>query len=137
MRAIVALISAAAFLLHLGLGCCEHHSHALEGTRGRQLISHVANDHGHLHDPGSLPARPETPQHPGDSHDDCHESHSTFVLAGNPPIVKVLSSESTPPVRVDLIAPPGASLSTNWLVETGDLLPLSVRLHLMNQVMLI
>ena len=134
MRQLISLITTAAFLLHLGLGCGAHHAHAAGATAC--ALPTLPADHGHC--PGHDHSVPdsETPEHPG-SHDDCHETHCTFLVAGKTTVVPDTLVTALPPVAFDTVLAQTASSSANWLRDTGDHLRLPVRLHLFHQVLLI
>lgn len=140
MRPFVSLITAAAILLHLGLGCCSHHTHASGGNECVILTSlaDTAADHGHSHGHDHPVPDSNAPECPGDSHNDCHESHCTFLVTGKTTIVlATLVVALTPSALDDVIAQAGSSSSTDWIRDTGDHLRLPVRLHLLLQVLLI
>jgi hypothetical protein len=137
MRAAISLITATAFWLHILLGCCAHHAHAVDGSTRAfpfSLAEEVA-DHGHSH--GHSVPDSDTPQHPRGSHDDCHESHCTFLVTGTTTVVKDPLVAALPAVTFGAVVAQAASSSIHWILDTGDHLRLPVRLHLFNQVLLI
>lgn len=139
MRPFVAFLTAVAFLLHLGLGCCAHHTHGSGGTERvvptpqADVATHHGHSHGHDH---SVPDS-NAPEHPGDSHSDCHQNHCTFLVTGKTTIVPDTLVTALPPVAHAAVVAQRASSSANWIRDTGDHLQLPVRLHLLKQVMLI
>jgi hypothetical protein len=138
MQSVVALLTAAAFTLHFTLGCCAHHGHGAVGAHSAAQKAHVHRDHNHGHSHGHQHSAPESEpaQHPGGSHDDCHENHCTFLAAGKFTVVLETLSTMQPAVTLDVAFPPIASSSTSWLSDMGDQLRLPVRLHLFHQVLL-
>lgn len=139
MRPLVSLISVAAFLLHMSLGCCAHHSHA--GEEGlcafRSIPTQTVADHGHTHGHDHSTPESEVPQQPKDSHDDCHESHCSFLVSGKMTVDPDTLETALPPLALDAVVAQSAAISPGWKRDTGNHLRLSVRLHLFNQVLLI
>jgi hypothetical protein len=141
MRPLVSLISVAAFLLHLGLGCCAHHAHG--GGEGpcefRTSSTESGANHGHSHDHSHDHSAPDSnsPEHPGDSHNDCHESHCFFLVSGKTTVHPDTLIAALPPLTLDASIKQSVVPSANWRRDTGDHLQLPVRLHLFHQVMLI
>ncbi len=138
MRPAISLLTAAAVWVHLLLGCCSHHAH---GADGNSFTFHhaeplAAEGHGHSHDHEHSGPESEEPQCPDNHHEDCHESHCTFLLAGKT-TVAADSMVAPLPAAADLAIPQTASSASTWLRDTGDHLRLPVRLHLFYQVLLI
>jgi len=82
MRSIVSLITAFSVVLHLWLGCCAHHTHDAGGELQRQasvIAPHVHHGHGHHHEHEPSSSAPASSSQPADSHNDCHETHCSFL----------------------------------------------------------
>lgn len=137
MRSIISLITGAAFWLHVLLGCCAHHAHAADKIVCPNPASAESVGHGHLHVHDHSTPDSETPDHPGGSHDDCHESHCAFLVTGKTTIVLDTLVATLSAVPFDTVVAQTASPSVNWVCDTEDHLRLPVRLHLFNQVLLI
>ena len=140
MRPLISLITAAAVLLHLGLGCCAHHTHASAGNECviPASLADAAADHGHTHGHDHSVPDSNAPECPSDSHDGCHESHCSFLVTGKTTIALDTLVTALTPSTLDTVFPQaGTSSSTDWVSDTGDHLRLPVRLHLLNQVLLI
>ncbi len=148
MRTIITLIAAAAFVLHLTLGCCAHHAHAVEGSVCSEHASTVHHNHGckghggnshshgsHDHDsqpPADGPADEECPGH------HCNAGHCAFMAAGKTVIAKdtylaVLPLFVAAPLTHVSISPRISATISN----SGRLIAPPVRTHLFNQVLLI
>ena len=139
MRPFVSFLTAVTFVLHLGLGCCAHHTHGSGGneraipTPPADVVTHHGHSHGHDH---SVPDS-NAPEHPGDSHSDCHQNHCTFLVTGKTTIVPDTLVAALLAATPDAVVAQISSSSANWIRDTGDHLQLPVRLHLLKQVMLI
>ena len=139
MRPFVAFLTAVAFLLHLGLGCCAHHTHGSGGNE-RAIPTPQADataEHGHSHGHDHSVPDSNAPECPGDSHDDCHQNHCSFLVTGKTTVTPDTLVTALPPAAHDAVVAQRASSSANWIRDTGDHLQLPVRLHLFNQVLLI
>lgn len=97
----------------------------------------AATDHGHSHGHDHSVPDSNAPGRPGDSHDDCHQNHCTFLVTGKTTIVPDTLVTALPPVAHAAVVAQRASSSASWICDTGDHLQLPVRLHLFNQVLLI
>ena len=139
MRPFVSFLTAVTFVLHLGLGCCAHHTHGSGGneraipTPPADVVTHHGHSHGHDH---SVPDS-NAPEHPGDSPSDCHQCHCTFLVTGKTTVVADTLVMALPAATRDEVVAQISSSSANWIRDTGDHLRLPVRLHLFNQVLLI
>jgi hypothetical protein len=149
MRLLVTLIAVAAFWLHMLLGCCAHHSHAATGkicalasTSADDAIDH-GHTHGHEHEAtGDGASDAHAPQHSdepcGDHpHNDCHETHCSFIAAGKTIIALDLLVVDLPTLASDAAIAQAAAASYRWIGDSGDHSRLPVRLHLFHQVLLI
>ncbi len=143
MRAIVTLITGAAFMLHFTLGCCAHHAHAAEGTFCSEHDQVAVQDHDcHGHDGHDHESPGSGDQSPGDSKSDCPDKHCNdaqcvFMAAGKTVVAKAAFMAVLPLVlaQPDLFA---ASLPhVTAAIDSGGLIALPVRMHLFNQVLLI
>ena len=139
MRPLTSLITAAAFLLHLGLGCGAHHEHGATRILCTQSVAPIKAPchHGHSHEDERSSPDSDAPEHPGESHDDCHETHCTFLVTGKTTVLPDTLVTALPSIVLDAAVTRTASSSVNWMRDTGDHLHLPVRLHLFNQVLLI
>ena len=140
MRALLSLITVAACFLHLGLDCGAHHGHEFGGSHGSIPISlnSQAADLGHSLGPHHTPADSEAPSHPEGSHDDGHEGHCNLLMTGTTRVlVQDTQVAALPPVFLDAVVAQTATVSVNWMRDTGDYLQLPVRLHLLHQILLI
>ena len=130
MRASINLVSVAAFLLHLALGCCAHHVHA-----DQRVVGHVA--HGANRNEIESTGTPLA-QLPGDCPaSKCDVAHCAFLTAGkavahNPVLPKLFACAAHDPVRAALLA--HASFPQ---LDFNEPPALSVRRHLLHQVFLI
>jgi len=138
MRPAISLLTAAAVWVHLLLGCCSHHAHGAAEDHCISLDVELlaAEHHGHSHGHEHPTPEPRESPTPGQHHNDCHESHCSFVLAA-----KTKVSPDTLVVALGVaaqnVSPQVATTSSNWRRDTGDHLQLPVRLHLFNRVLLI
>lgn len=124
------LVTAAFFVTHLMLGCCAHHSHAAEG-QSLPLASHGAV----LADGQCIEGHdgPADPSHRGPS--DCRGGSCSFLRPS--PTVADSPIHSLPAVCVPLLhAQSLGKVRAEQQPATGGAL-LSVRLHLVHQVLLI
>lgn len=138
MRAAISVITAATFWLHILLGCCAHHAHGAESDiRALAAVPIHEPHHGHSHGHDHSAPVSETPQHPGGSHDDCHENHCDFLLTGKTTAAVDALVSALPAVAQQTVVSQTAPSWNTWTQDTGDHLRLPVRLHLFNQVLLI
>ena len=78
MRSVVSLLSAAAILLHLVLGCCAHHAHATEnGDCANHSLAKQTCSHHHHQD--SQPENTDSGKPHNSPHNDCHEGGCVFL----------------------------------------------------------
>jgi len=143
MRTIVALITAAAFVLHFALGCCAHHAHAAEAANCSHHSNVVVGHHGcHDHD-GHSHDSPESSDQSPDGSDSkcpsqhCNDGHCVFMAAGKTVVAKAAFTAALPlciaePASVESISSLAAAA-----IDSGGLIALPVRTHLFNQVLLI
>jgi hypothetical protein len=141
MQLFATLLTAAAFLLHMGLGCCAHHVHAAEGSAhvrdaGAKVHGHLCHGH-HGHDHQSPAPGDQSPDHSdsGLPDSDCNHCHCVFLAAGKTVVAKAVFLSAMPLC----IAEPASRESVPALVaalDSGGLIPLPVRPHLLNQVQL-
>jgi hypothetical protein len=135
MRPIVSFISAAAFLLHMWLGCCAHHAHACEGS-ACPPHSVEAVDHSHAdHDHGVNSPCEQSPTDSPCPAERCDGSQCVFVSVGK----TELPQDSTIALLPVLSSTACAGLCTAHavsVIDTGGLIALPVRIHLFNQVLL-
>ena len=138
MRPVISLITAAACLLHFGLGCCAHHAHAGDDHVCECSVSHGQDeDHCHSHEHDHDTPADTTPDEPADHHGDCHETHCTFLVTGKTTIAPELLSAPLLFATLDAVVATADSTPAIWQRDTGDPLWLPVRLHLLHQVLLI
>lgn len=134
MRTLITIISFAAFLLHLTLGCCWHHEHAAV-----DLIPTAANPVGHHHPHGAShhhhhDEESEVPAEPQPGHDDCHESHCVCQVIS--PVSLEVDSSSIAWVMPVLLVADSVSHSRAYsfaLMNSSRFSTLPVRLHLWQQ----
>ena len=136
MRSLITLITAAAFLLHFTLGCCAHHAHAAEGAAcsGHGIVAD--HDHeGHDHD-----SQEPCEQSPGDREcpgEHCNDGHCVFMADGK--TVEVQDSFNA--VLPLFVAEPASNAPISGIaaaaIDSGGLIALPVRTHLLNQILLI
>ena len=140
MRPIVSLITALAVNLHLVLGCCAHHAHGKEGVpcqrheHGQRPVRSGCNHAHHgSHDHAAPPTNSADPILP--THNDCHESHCTFMLAAvktfSPDLVVAFVDLPVGPTASELAPLRGVSPR-----DRGDPFELAVRTHLLHQNLL-
>jgi hypothetical protein len=140
MRNLISVVTAAAFLFHLGVGCCVHHAHAAgtEQTECAQAVSscfplgHNKDAHQTDADP---PVRPC--EHSDPDGDTCHAGHCVFLTA-----VKITLSKLSATTWMAAVVPVNASkviplpfLSLDSVSQASP--PLPVRLHLLHQQLLL
>ena len=129
MRLFVTLISVAAFLLHITLGCCAHHAHANEhpanDAQPRRISEVFENRTASIQ---------ETPVHcPGS---ECEGDFCTFLTAKQnaapkPEPLKLFAVAANVPLRATMLA-----CASPLRFEYGESPDLPVRRHLFNQVLL-
>jgi hypothetical protein len=84
MRQLVSITSLTAFLLHVLLGCCAHHTHAErpgDGALPSVAVGHRACQHSHA----SHPAPKEAPHAPGER---CQEGDCVFAACSKVELAK-------------------------------------------------
>ena len=135
MNSFVSYITAAAFVLHFGLGCCAHHAHLTEGNDcARHVHSTFECVGDHDDEPEyqfSVDDDPSTPA------SECHEGKCVFLAGAKAPLVDGLSqfvlSANMRGAESKVVAPSwGPSL---W--PDGEPPGLPVRRHLFHQLLLI
>jgi hypothetical protein len=125
------VLTVAAFVTHLWVGCCAHHAHACEGA--------VHSDRGDAATHGDCSGdRDSHLDHGQHGPHDCQASPCSFVLPNSPandsnPCGQTLHGSYLPPLDA-LPSQTGYSYGQHTLC---DRFPLPVRLHLANQVQLI
>lgn len=134
MKPAITLTTAAAFLLHMLLGCCLHHAHAAQET-----VCEHANEAGHSHaghdhalETPSDQSHAEAP----DSEGHCTGTHCVFLSGGKAPLTKLTTLALLPAFTSEAVATLCAVTSIKF-IDTGGLFEPPVRLHLFNQVLLI
>jgi len=138
MRLIVTLIAATAFMLHFLWGCCAHHVHADDGVASlnpAQAADHCHSSSGHeMPDPcGQVPDDSDSPC-PGQHTSDCD---CTFIAAGKTVVAKAGLTAALP-LAIAEASPLGSANSlAAAALDSGGLIKLPVRIHLLHQVMLI
>ena len=137
MRKLISLITAAAFLLHLGLGCCAHHAHAAEGSdcAGHALATADCQHHEHDHDGQPVSANPGDSSDP--PRDTCDDAQCVFLTAVKTTLAKEVAVPWMFAVVSELTGKviPVSLASLDSLAETPP--PLPVRLHLFHQQLLL
>lgn len=137
MRTLISLITAAAFLLHLSLGCCAHHAHATESNEdtAHSLAAHTCPHHKHPHDGQSVPA------HSGDNsetpRDTCTDGGCVFLAVVKITLATEVAVSWTPAFAFEHIGELASAscVSLETLAKTRP--PLPVRLHLFHQQLLL
>lgn len=124
MARIWRIVTAAFLVVHLMVGCCAHHAHACEDAHAADSASHDEGsgdetDHSH-HEPT-----------------DCRGASCSFVFTSNHAAVQLLvqTYHTVAVLHDDVPASVNSSNSQRFFLI--GLLPLPVRLHLANQVLLI
>lgn len=133
MRSVVSVLTTIAFLLHFGLGCCTHHSHAAEGG---QCAGHVqaatCSHHGHDYD--GQPVSSSSSDDSDGPKETCNEGSCAFVVAAKVSFVKAATLVWLLPDVLDI----AKSLAPSTRMRVDDSPPLlAVRLHLFHQLFLI
>lgn len=130
MRPFINIASCASFLLHMWAGCCLHHAHAAEGAFGPQ---HTQISVG---DPTIVQTfRSESPADGPCSEEQCSEGQCVSLVAG-----KVELSKVTTDTLLILCTGDESndfSATHSWELNTEGVTAPPVRLHLLNQVLLI
>jgi hypothetical protein len=122
-------------LLHMWLGCCAHHGHAAESV---SKPAHTHRHAGHTHRHGDAGTDSQAPSEPGTPHDDCHETHCTFLVKGETPtFTPDMTWAALCVLGPDFVTARSLAPSVRWYADTGDPLTLPVRLHLFHQVLVI
>ena len=139
MRATVSVISAAALLMHMWLGCCAHHAHAAGESACAQ---HAGASHVHdalpcletQHDDHQHATEPGKPQEPAESHDRCDGHACVFLKASQ----GTLDLDFSPAWIVEVVDAdsPAKSLAVRYVDDSGGGRHIPVRLHLWHQVLL-
>ena len=139
MRLVVTLITAAAFALHLALGCCAHHAHSNE--EATQLTERTAT---HCHDcPGHIgQSQDSRPSWPGKSHSDCpgercSDGSCVFMVSGKTVVAKAVFAAVLPHYFAGPVALGSNSSPLTAAIDSGGLIALPLRPHLLNRVLLI
>lgn len=132
MRPIIFILSCFAFLFHLGVGCCAHHSHAMEGnSRSRQITTSGVSQGAHrCHHPGAGDSSP-CPSAPDES---CDHVSCTFIGASTSEMAKTTTDGLTVVPSIEL--PNFLAKSQNLAGITRKIAFLPVRIHLFNQLFL-
>ena len=135
MRRFLTILSAVILFAHAVLGCCSHHVHACGQTHDQMAwmgAKHCA-DATHEHPTGDS----DRSSHEHQGNDDCQGSKCDLGRPANEPVIKSYPAFSQPmalPLSEADQAAAGGRLEGD-LCGTGILRP--VRLHLVNQVLLI
>jgi hypothetical protein len=135
LRSFLTYLTAVMLFAHALLGCCSHHVHACGQTHDQVswMGGNRCVDEAHEHSPGS----PERSGHKHQGNDDCRGSKCDLGRPADEQVAKshLVSSQlmALPPSLADQASACG-HLGEN-LSADGILLP--VRLHLVNQVLLI
>jgi hypothetical protein len=132
MAKLCRILTAAAFVVHMIVGCCAHHAHACEGQGLALPAQGVAAADDHCSDGHSSPA-----DHSHPAPDGCHGAKCSTVLPsqlanhwfGQPSLASFVSA-------LDDLSSQSGILSAQRCLPMGWLL-LPIRLHLANQVLLI
>lgn len=132
MAVFVRIATAAAFAVHLWMGCCGHHAHACDGQGQSSPAQESTTPDGQCQD-----GRGEHADHTHHGPQDCQGGKCNVVLS-SPTVSDSFGQASqafVAPTVCDLSALLGVSFDQRFL-PTGRL-SLPVRLHLANQVLLI
>lgn len=126
------ILTIAAFAAHILMGCCAHHGHACEATAQavsecEDSASHEACPEGHGSDSGHHHHGPR----------DCQGGQCSFVLPSHGAGLSLsqLSPAFVVPLVVADVSVVDAAAEQRLFIANRLLLP--VRLHLVNQVLLI
>lgn len=139
MRVLPSLTYVAAMLLHMWLGNCAHH-HPVDEEHVASPVhchSHAGHSHGYRHVDADSLASEKAPHWPEKSHDDCHETHCTFVAAGKVTFVPEVVVAPLPPLEAEAAVSRSIAAHVCWHADTGDLVALPVRLHLFHRILVI
>jgi hypothetical protein len=132
MRFLVSLITAVAFLAHATFGCCAHHQHESAEAcihHEASCLDQEAADHSHE----SSDSAPEDSSCPGHQ---CNGSQCVFISNGKTVMPKLTVAALLSICRTPFLTLSCDSLSTA-VVDSGGLFDPHLRLHLLNQVLLI
>lgn len=143
MRTITTLIAAAAFVLHLTLGCCAHHAHAVDGPVCSKHVGTAEHHHGckgHSHGSHDHESQPPADGPPVDEDcpgHDCNAGHCAFMAAGKTVIAKDTYLAVLPLFVAMPLTHVSISPRISATIDSGGLIAPPVRTHLLNQVLLI
>lgn len=136
MRASISLMTAAAFLLHMVLGCCIHHAHAAGDTPCRGECS-KSPTHSHAeHDHASQSPHEDAPWEAPRPGERCNEAKCVFVATAKSLLPELVDAAVFPALANDLRALQHETPNVVF-VDTGGAFALPLRLHLFNQVLLL
>jgi len=134
MSRLFRILTAVVFAVHLMVGCCWHHAHACDSQDHSPPAQGAVTTDGQCHESPDSGAGADHPNH---GPQDCQGSHCSFVSSNNPNSYSLVQP-SQAFVTVLLTGQPSlvGTGSEQHCFATGRLL-LSVRLYLVNQVLLI
>jgi hypothetical protein len=131
MRAIVSIITAAAFLLHFAAGCCAHHAHAADSLAVVKTAAKACKHCHHHESPAeSSPGNSDEPGQP------CDEGECVFMTASKIVVARLACTSLLPLVANDAGDAHFPGLASAAIDSGGTLEP-PVRLHLLKRVLLI
>lgn len=136
LRNILSLTTVSAFLLHMVLGCCLHHAHAIEKTVCEHPAA-AADDHSHAgHDDQTSSNSAELPTECPAPEDCCTGNQCVFLMDGNVSLAKLTTMAWLPLTPLETM---GTFVPYPIITfrDTGGILKSPTRLHLLHQVMLI
>lgn len=132
MRPIISILSCFAFLFHLGVGCCTHHSHAMGGSSRFCLVAMPADSHAshscHHADSDKSTLGSECPG------ENCDHGSCTFIGASTAEMAKT-TADGLAVVPFSKL-PNLLAKSQNPVGNTQKFVFLPVRIHLFNQLLL-
>lgn len=140
MRSIVSLIAAAAFLLHVWLGCCAHHHHAAAAEAWHACHSaeeharHAHHHHGAAQHEHETPPGHDSPADPDRPHAHCEGDHCAITVAAKTVLAKQTCSAPLPLAADEQLT--GSLASVSAAIDSGGGILPPVRLHLFYQVLL-
>jgi hypothetical protein len=132
MAVLARVASAAIFIVHLAVGCCAHHAHACDGRSESHSTQGLYAHHSNCPDDHQGPA-----DHRHHAPHDCQGSTCSVIPASRitSNLLVPLFEAFTAPALSDPPSPVGV-LCEQRFFAAGPL-PMPVRLHLANQVLLI
>jgi hypothetical protein len=135
MRTLVSLLTSVAFLLHMWLGCCVHHAHAVAESACTAHGEPAADSHRD-HDPGVGTSGDESSEDSSCPQERCHDGHCVVLSTGKAEIAKDTLVVFLPPPVCGATCGFYGTFSANAIDWAGGK-ALTTRPHLLFQVLLI